>query len=176
MSRCIWQWSRGRRHGRQVCSCKSWVEPHTAVWRGAEWLGCHPSPVSGVKSLVLTECRRVGRAVGQRVTAAVRSMGSHVAVYLAVVEGPPSRSQSRYYVTCKAGPSRALRCDVAPSGSGAIRVLCRDMKSLVRTGSRGTGRAVDRRVTAAVSSMGSHVTVYLAVVEEPPSQSPSLCV
>ncbi len=79
-------------------------------------------------------------------------------------------------VRAKARPSRALRCKVAPSGSGAIPVLCRDVKSLVRTGCRGTGRAVDRRVTAAVSSMGSHVTVYLAVVEEPQSRSPRLCV
>ena len=79
-------------------------------------------------------------------------------------------------VRAKARPSRALRCKVAPSGSGAIPVLCRDVKSLVRTGCRGTGRAVDRRVTAAVSSLGSHVTVYLAVVEEPQSRSPRLCV
>jgi hypothetical protein len=70
-------------------------------------------------------------------------------------------------VRAKARPSCALRCNVAPSGSGAILVLCRDVKSLVRTGCRGTGRGVDRRVTAAVSSMGSHVAVYLAVVEEP---------
>jgi hypothetical protein len=38
------------------------------------------------------------------------------------------------------------------------------------------GRAVDRRVTAAVSSMRNHVAVYLAVVEEPSSRSPSLFV
>jgi hypothetical protein len=202
-----------------------------------------------VKSLVRTECRGAGRAVDRRVTAAVGSMRSHVAVYLAVVDGPPSRStslsvqelgraahrgvtwhrvarvpsescvgreesgpdgvprdgpepgrgpQDHYRreldeepcrgvsgsgrgaavtgtgsVRAKARPSRALRCDVAPGGSNAIRVLCRDVKSLVRTECRGTGRAVGRRVTAAVSSMGSHVAVYRAVVDEPQSWSPS---
>jgi hypothetical protein len=207
----------------------------------------------GGKSLVRTKCGGAGRAVDRRVTAAVSSMGSHVAVYLAVVEKPSSRSPSLFVqelgraahrgvawcrvarapskscvgreesgpdgvqrdgpgrgpqghgrraldgkpcrgvsgsgrgaavtvtesVRAKARPSRALRCEVAPSGSGAIPVLCRDVKSLVRTGCRGTartGRAVGRRVTAAVSSMGSHVTVYLAVVEEPQSRSPRLCV
>ena len=79
-------------------------------------------------------------------------------------------------VRAKSGPSRALRCDVAPSGARAIRVLCRDVKGLVRTECRGAGRAMDHRVADAVSSMGSHVTVYLAVVKEPQSRSPRLCV
>jgi hypothetical protein len=79
-------------------------------------------------------------------------------------------------VRARAGPSRAPRRDVAPSGSRAIRVLRRGVKSLVRTECRGAGRAVDRRVTAAVSSMRNHVAVYLAVVEEPSSRSPSLFV
>ncbi len=92
----------------RVCSCKSWVEPHTAARRGAEWLGRHPSPVSGVKSLDRTECRGMGRAVDRRVTAAVRSMGSHVAVYLAVAEEPLSQSPSRYVQK----PGRAAHCGV----------------------------------------------------------------
>ncbi len=43
----ILQWSRDRHRGCRVCTCKSRAEPRTAARRGAEWLGCHPSPVSG---------------------------------------------------------------------------------------------------------------------------------
>jgi hypothetical protein len=128
----------------------------------------------GGESLVRTECRGMGRAVDRRVTAAVSSMRSHVTVVSGSGRGAAVTVAES--VRARAGPSRTLRRDVAPTGTGVILVLRRGGESLVRTECRGAGRAMDRRVADAVSSMGSHVTVYLAVVKEPQSRSPRLCV
>jgi hypothetical protein len=115
----------------------------------------------------------MGRAADRRVTTAVSSMRSHATVVSGSGRGAAVTVAES--VRARARASCAPRRDVAPSGWGAIRVLCRGVESLVRTECGGTGRAVDRRVTAAVSSMRSHVAVYLAVFEETQSRSPSLC-